>query len=84
MSFWSDFVQDQYSFMQKCTALNIMNHEGNASHNHNEILPHSHHDSHNQKNRKYMLARVRRMQNKIAIMEKSVKVPQKIKSRITL
>ena len=70
--------------------LNIINHEGNANQNRNEVTPHAHYDDYYKK----VLIRMWRTWNPCALlaaikngtttMEKNMVIPQKPKNRITI
>ena len=75
--------------------LNIINHQGNANQNHNEISLHSSQNHHHQKDHKYrMSAKMWRKGNPhmllmgmligAATVEYGMEVSQKVKNRVTI
>ena len=90
------FFQRRYTNDQQIheKVLSIINHQGNTSQNHNEILLHIYKDVYFHKDkREQMLVRMGRkgntytvlvrIQNETATMENSLKVPQEIKNETT-
>ena len=91
------FLQRRYTDGQQTheKMFKIINNQGNANQNYNEISPHARQDGYNQQDRKQpVLERMWRegnsdtllvaVQTGAATMENSMEIPQKIKDRTTV